>query len=84
LCCAHTPDKKAEEREGEGSLYRVVAVFVPRGEAFSNGTTAPGEDPSDRAGEIINCRCDTLPVLESAEALAWFPETQLPAPEYTV
>ena len=64
--------------------HRIDGEVRKIGEAFSNGTTAPGEDPSDRAGEIINCRCDTLPVLESAEALAWFPETQLPAPDYTV
>jgi len=35
LYCAHTPDKKAEEREGEGILYRTVAVFVPRARAHT-------------------------------------------------
>ena len=35
LSLSRAPDKKAEEREGEGILYRTVAVFVPHTHAHT-------------------------------------------------
>ncbi len=39
------------------------------GDRFGNGCTYPGRHFADDPGEVINCRCDVLPVIEDSKQI---------------
>jgi len=45
--------------------HQIDGEKVTIGTQFSNGLLHPG-DPGGDAGEVINCRCDTLPVVKAS------------------
>lgn len=47
------------------ALHVIDGEVVRVGEKFSNGLRHPG-DPEGDAGNVINCRCTTLPVVEGS------------------
>lgn len=59
----------ARDEHVRESHLRVDGDRVEVGTEFSNGLKFPG-DPGGEAGEVINCRCTTLPVARDLEAFA--------------